>query len=76
MNINSNLNIGSLVGMKCLIADVRKSKGIQQSFLAKQLGISQQLLSEYERGNSYPRIDRANKIAKLLGVELSDLYKD
>lgn len=76
MNINSNLTIGSLIGMKCLIADIRKSKGIQQSFLAKQVGISQQLLSEYERGKSYPRVDRANLIAKVLGVQLSELYKE
>lgn len=62
--------------MKCLISEIRNSKGMKQSFLAEQVGISQQLLSEYERGKTYPRMNRAYKIAKVLGVEISDLYKE
>lgn len=62
--------------MKCKIADIRNSKGMKQKFLAEKIGISQQLLSEYERGKSYPRMDRLDKIAKILSVKWINLYEE
>jgi putative transcriptional regulator len=60
--------------MKSRIKEIRESKGIKQIFLAKQMGISQQILSMYEKDKAIPRLDRAYEIADILGVDVHDLY--
>ena len=62
--------------MEPLIAEIRKSKGLLQKFVAEQVGISQQQLSDYENKRAFPRIDKAFKLAKVLGVEVGELYKE
>jgi putative transcriptional regulator len=76
MNIKGSLKIRELDKMKPCIKDIRKSKGITQTFIAKKLKISQQQLSEWEKGNAFPRIDRAYKLAELLGVDVNELYEE
>ena len=61
--------------MKSLIQEVRKSKGLMQSYVAKQMDISQQVLSNWERGDALPRLDKAFKLAKVLGVSVYDLWE-
>lgn len=62
--------------MKPLIKDIRLSRGLMQSYVAKQIDISQQQLSNWEKGTAYPRIDKAFKLAKVLGVKVNDLYEE
>ncbi|RID85895.1 helix-turn-helix transcriptional regulator [Mesobacillus zeae] len=62
--------------MKPRIKDIRVSKGLMQIYVAKEAKISQQQLSDYERGRTFPRIDKAYRLAKVLGVEVGDLYED
>jgi transcriptional regulator with XRE-family HTH domain len=57
------------------IRDLRQAKGIDQQTMAGALGISQTMLSRYERG--YQKSHSATvliDICKYLGVSLSDLY--
>lgn len=57
------------------IRDLREAKGIDQQTMAGDLGISQTMLSRYERG--YQKSHSASvliDICKYLGVSLSDLY--
>ncbi len=61
--------------LKPRIQEIRKSKGLQQGYVAKQIGVSQQLLSDWEKGRAYPRIDRAYPLANELGVGIQDLYE-
>jgi putative transcriptional regulator len=76
MNIIGSLLIREFVGMKPLIKEIRLSKGLMQKFVAEQIGISQQQLSDWEKSKAYPRIDRAYKLAKVLGVGVEELYKE
>ena len=76
MNINGSLEKREFIGMKPLIRDIRQSKGLLQKYCAEQIGIQQQLWSQYESGTRYPRIDRAYEIAKVLGVDVSELYEE
>ncbi len=61
--------------MKPLIGDIRREKGLMQTFVAKQMGMTQQQLSDWENGRAFPRIDKAYKLADILGVKVDDLYE-
>ncbi len=57
------------------IRDLREAKGIDQQTMAGDLGISQTMLSRYERG--YQKSHSATvliDICKYLGVSLDDIY--
>jgi len=56
------------------IREIRESKGLKQKFVAQKAEISQQQLSDYETGKTYPRIDKAYKIAAVLECRIDDLY--
>lgn len=51
----------------------RVQKGLTQKEAAKVLGISDQTLSNYERGNSFPDISQVQEIAKLYGISISEI---
>lgn len=53
----------------------RIKNGMSQHALAKAIGISQALISGYERGYLLPPPDRATKIASILGVRPERLFK-
>lgn len=55
------------------ISQIRKSKNISQIKLAKLAGIHATVLSRYERGETTPAIDMANKLAKALDISLDYL---
>ena len=75
MNINVSLEKREFVGMNPKIRQIRLSKGLMQNYCAEKAGISQQLWSAYEKGTRYPRIDKAYDIARVLGVEVNELYE-
>ena len=68
--------------MKSRIKELRKKRGLMQQRLASELGITQQMLSRYERDVTLIKVDVLKKIAKyfnvttdyLLGV--SDVKRD
>ncbi len=62
--------------MKPRIKLLRKEKGYLQSYVAEQLGIRQQSLSEWENSHSYPNYENAYKLAKFFGVPMEDLYEE
>lgn len=76
VNISNKLITKGLEQMRCRIKEIRQSKGMKQNFLAEQVGISQQLLSMYEKDKAYPRIDRAVEIAKVLGMDVKEVWVD
>jgi putative transcriptional regulator len=57
------------------IKEQRKKKGLMQKFVAEQCNISQQMLSEYENGKTYPRANILFKLAEVIGCEVGDLYE-
>ena len=56
------------------IKQVRKQKGLTQEEVAKKAGISPNYYAKIERGTVNTSIEKANKIAKALGVEVSDIF--
>lgn len=58
------------------IAELRKSKNLSQSELAKMLCVSNKTISKWECGNGMPDIDTLSKISKVFGVTLDDFVSD
>lgn len=54
----------------------RKKTGLRQEDIAKELKISRQAYSNYEKGIRIPDIYRAYKISIILGVSLDAMMKE
>jgi transcriptional regulator with XRE-family HTH domain len=57
------------------IKSFRTHKGLTQAVLAEKADISIIFLSSIERGTKYPKADVLARIAKVLEVEVFELYK-
>jgi transcriptional regulator with XRE-family HTH domain len=56
------------------IAELRKAKGFTQEQFAEKSGYSVEFVSLVERGVNAPAVAGLEKIAKVLGVEVKDLF--
>lgn len=56
------------------IANFRKQKGLTQAELGDLLGVSNQAVSKWEMEMTMPDVMLLPEIAKVLGVDLNDLY--
>lgn len=52
---------------------LRNIKGLSQEQVAEVIGISRQSYSKWEQGETYPDIDKCDKLAKFYGVTLDSL---
>lgn len=52
---------------------LRHKAGWSREFVARQLGVSQMTIINWENGKTSPTVDMASKIAKLFGVTLDEL---
>lgn len=58
------------------IRKYRNDKDITQKELANKLGITQQMMSNYEKGYSTPNINLAKKIAIELESDVENIFFD
>lgn len=61
--------------MKCKIGELIVAKGMKKKYVAKEIGITPSQLSNWLALKSYPPLDKAYKLAELLGVNVDDLYE-
>lgn len=54
----------------------RIEHGLTQADLAARLSVSQNAISQYEKGTRHPPISRLSTIAKTLGVPISALVSE
>lgn len=54
---------------------IRKSKYITQKMIANELGINQQAVSKWSRGDAMPTGDNLTKLAEYLCVSREELLK-
>jgi transcriptional regulator with XRE-family HTH domain len=57
------------------IKEVRENKGMTQGMLAEKAGISQKMISRYERGEQEPTAGKLEDLASALGVTPGDLFE-
>jgi transcriptional regulator with XRE-family HTH domain len=55
---------------------LRRLSGLSQADLGKLIGASQREISQYERGKTFPRPERIEAIARVLGVDVGDLFNN
>lgn len=61
------------MGFKERLIQLRKEQQLSQEALATQVGIHQNVIGRYERGEARPSIELAAKLATSLGVSLDYL---
>ena len=62
-----------MIKMSERIKKIRKQKGFSQVELGERIGVSQQVITNYERGIREPNIEMLLKIAGALNVSLETL---
>ena len=55
------------------LLQLRKSKGMSQTALAKEIGVSSRIYQEYEYGKSEPKMSNLVSIADFFGVSMDYL---
>lgn len=66
------MDIKQVVGKR--IQQYRKQKGLTQEALAELIGIDTISLSKIETGRNYPTSENITKVARVLGVEVYELF--
>ena len=61
--------------MKSRIDEIIKMRGYKKKYVAEQIGVSANQLSNWIAGKNYPTLDKAFKLAEFLGVKVDDLYE-
>lgn len=55
--------------------ELRRTKKMTQTDVARAVGVSQQLVAKWEGGMAYPRAELGMRVAELLGVSIDVIYK-
>ncbi len=61
--------------MKSRIGELIDAAGYKKKYIAKELNVSPTQLSNWISGRSFPTVEKAFKLAKILGVKVDDLYE-
>jgi transcriptional regulator with XRE-family HTH domain len=61
--------------LKPRIKEIIRQRGYRQNYVADQLGVSSQQLSNWINGVNFLPMDKAFKLARFLGVKVDDLYE-
>lgn len=61
--------------MENKIREYRKKKNLSQEQIAKEMGLKQHTISQWETGERTPNVKKALKLAEMLGTMVESLYK-
>lgn len=57
------------------VRQIRQSKGITQTFVAKQLGVTVQTFNSYEKGRTQLKVDTLKRIAEILDEPIENFFE-
>ena len=57
-----------------ILARYMQEYGMNQSDVARRLNVSKQIVSDWLYGKKFPRVDKMQELARLFGVQMSDMY--
>ncbi len=69
------MNRMSLANFQERLRNARNEQGLTQKNLASKLGVTEQAVSKWERGGSYPDVAMQVQIANLLDFSLDNLFQ-
>jgi transcriptional regulator with XRE-family HTH domain len=61
--------------MRCRISELIAAKGMKKKYVAKEIGITPNQLSNWLAMKSFPPLDKAYILADLLGCKVDNLYE-
>lgn len=61
--------------IKMTLSDLIKDSGLKKGHIAKQVGVSDDTLTNWIKGKTFPRLDQAVRLADVLGCEIKELYQ-
>jgi len=64
-----------VMNMRSKIGEIIEKKGYRKKYVAEQIGVSANQLSNWITGKNYPTVDKAFRLAEVLGVSVEDLYE-
>ncbi len=62
--------------IKLRIRELRIAAGLSQESVAKNLCVTQSAVGQWERGATYPSLDKLDDLSTLLGCSIADLFED
>lgn len=62
--------------MKCRLGEILKERGIKQIWLAEQVGANKTTITRLINGEAIPRLDTAYSIARVLGMDIKQIWID
>ncbi len=63
----------TLQQIQARLAESIKQSGMTQTAIAKNLGVSQQTISHYVKGNKLPALDTFAKLCAVLDIDSNDI---
>lgn len=60
--------------VKLRIEELIKEKGLQKKYVAKNVGVSNDTLTNWMKSKTYPKLDQAVKLTEILNCKITDLY--
>ena len=58
-----------------MLKEIRKRNGYTQCSLAKELGVSQQAVSNWENGSTEPSVEMLCKLSEIFGCTIDELIR-
>jgi transcriptional regulator with XRE-family HTH domain len=62
------------MGLECRLKEILESRGIKQKWLCEKTGLSSSAMSQIVRGESFPTLHTAIKIAKAIGIPVEEIW--
>lgn len=76
MTLDKIRNTNIIVSMKCKLRIKCKEAGLTQKELAQKTGVQQPQICKIENGVNKPDIKTAKRIAKVLGFDWTEFYRE
>ena len=67
--------IGEIMHIEILLKEIRKDRNLTLEQLSEKSGISRSHINDVENGNKEPGLSIMVRLAKVLDVAITDLYK-
>lgn len=61
--------------MRLLIGEIIKERGLKKQYIADKVGVNRDTVTNWCNNKTMPTLEKAVKIANLLGCNVNDLYE-
>jgi len=61
--------------MKSVIGELIEQSGFKKKYIAKKMGVSDDTLTSWIKGKTWPRLNQAVALADLLDCDVNDLFE-